>query len=77
MIRNFRKPLIVAGPKILLRHPDCVSSLAEMSDGTHFLPVLADNIAKVCSTFVILITEELFQHLDQNQSGKRPSCSVH
>ncbi|UJR09540.1 hypothetical protein I4U23_013777 [Adineta vaga] len=27
MIRNFRKPLIVAGPKILLRHPDCVSTL--------------------------------------------------
>ena len=47
MIRNFRKPLIVAGPKILLRHPDCVSSLTEMSDGTHFLPVLTDNIAKV------------------------------
>ncbi|CAF1667506.1 unnamed protein product, partial [Adineta ricciae] len=46
MIRNFRKPLIVAGPKILLRHPDCVSSLAEMSDSTHFLPVLTDNISK-------------------------------
>ena len=49
MIRNFRKPLIVAGPKILLRHSDCVSTLAEMADGTHFLPVLSDNLSKVAA----------------------------
>jgi probable 2-oxoglutarate dehydrogenase E1 component DHKTD1 len=48
MIRNFRKPLIVAAPKILLRHPDCISSLADMTDGTSFLPVLSDNSLKVC-----------------------------
>jgi probable 2-oxoglutarate dehydrogenase E1 component DHKTD1 len=47
MIRNFRKPLIVAGPKILLRHPDCISSLTEMADGTYFLPVLSDDTSKV------------------------------
>jgi len=46
MIRNFRKPLIVAGPKILLRHPECVSTLDDMADGTYFLPVLSDNISK-------------------------------
>ncbi len=51
MLRNFRKPLIVAGPKILLRHPDCVSSLTDMADGTHFLPVLDDNISKVYLIF--------------------------
>ncbi|CAF0997885.1 unnamed protein product [Adineta steineri] len=47
MIRNFRKPLIVAAPKILLRHPDCISSLTDMADGTHFLPVLTDNLSKI------------------------------
>ncbi|CAF3579917.1 unnamed protein product [Rotaria socialis] len=46
MIRNFRKPLIVAGPKILLRHPDCVSTLTDMADGTSFLPVLSDTMSK-------------------------------
>lgn len=42
VIRNFRKPLIVASPKILLRYPAAVSSLSEMSPGKTFLPVLGD-----------------------------------
>ncbi|KAL2093545.1 hypothetical protein ACEWY4_010857 [Coilia grayii] len=42
MIRNFRKPLIVAGPKTLLRFPGAVSSLADMAPGTSFKPVLGD-----------------------------------
>nr|XP_023664650.1 probable 2-oxoglutarate dehydrogenase E1 component DHKTD1, mitochondrial [Paramormyrops kingsleyae] len=42
MIRNFRKPLIVASPKMLLRFPGAVSSLAHMAPGTTFRPVLGD-----------------------------------
>ncbi|XP_068168862.1 2-oxoadipate dehydrogenase complex component E1 [Antennarius striatus] len=42
MIRNFRKPLIVVGPKTLLRFSGAVSSLAELAPGTHFKPVLGD-----------------------------------
>ncbi|XP_013778792.1 probable 2-oxoglutarate dehydrogenase E1 component DHKTD1, mitochondrial [Limulus polyphemus] len=42
VIRNFRKPLIIASPKILLRHPAAVSSLSEMTPGKTFLPVLGD-----------------------------------
>uniref|UniRef100_H3DF05 2-oxoadipate dehydrogenase complex component E1 n=1 Tax=Tetraodon nigroviridis TaxID=99883 RepID=H3DF05_TETNG len=42
MIRNFRKPLIVVGPKTLLRFSGAVSSLAEMAPGTSFRPVLGD-----------------------------------
>jgi 2-oxoglutarate dehydrogenase E1 component len=41
MHRPFRKPLIVMHPKSLLRHPEAVSSLAELADGT-FQPVLPD-----------------------------------
>lgn len=36
VMRNFRKPLIIASPKNLLRHRDCVSSLEEMATGTKF-----------------------------------------
>ncbi|XP_062849359.1 2-oxoadipate dehydrogenase complex component E1 [Trichomycterus rosablanca] len=43
MIRNFRKPLIVASPKSLLRFSGAVSSLEEMSPGTSFKPVIGDN----------------------------------
>ena len=42
MVRNFRKPLVVMAPKLLLRHPSCVSRLSDMAPGTSFLPVLAD-----------------------------------
>ncbi|KAK3755337.1 hypothetical protein RRG08_026067 [Elysia crispata] len=45
MVRNFQKPLIVAGPKTLLRLPAAASTLAEMAPGTHFLPVLPDSTA--------------------------------
>jgi 2-oxoglutarate dehydrogenase E1 component len=39
--RAFRKPLIVMSPKSLLRHPSCVSSLKEFTDG-QFNEVLDD-----------------------------------
>uniref|UniRef100_A0A8C9U3H5 2-oxoadipate dehydrogenase complex component E1 n=1 Tax=Scleropages formosus TaxID=113540 RepID=A0A8C9U3H5_SCLFO len=42
MIRNFRKPLIVASPKMLLRFPGAMSSLADMGPGTTFKPVFGD-----------------------------------
>eukprot|EP00835_Amoeboradix_gromovi_P003247 NODE_207_length_14754_cov_0.677994.p2 type:complete len:927 gc:universal NODE_207_length_14754_cov_0.677994:611-3391(+) len=42
MVRNYRKPLIVASPKILLRHPLCTSSIDDMGPGTTFEPVLND-----------------------------------
>ncbi|KAF0304380.1 putative 2-oxoglutarate dehydrogenase E1 component DHKTD1, mitochondrial [Amphibalanus amphitrite] len=40
MVRNFRKPLLIVGPKMLLRHPQATSSLADMAPGTHWLPVI-------------------------------------
>lgn len=43
MVRNFRKPLIVASPKILFRLPAAVSSLGEMAPGTTFRPVIGDS----------------------------------
>ena len=44
MKRSFRKPLILFSPKSLLRHPQCVSSLDELSDGS-FLEVIDDQKA--------------------------------
>jgi 2-oxoglutarate dehydrogenase E1 component len=41
MIRLFRKPLIVATPKSLLRHKEAISDLSELAKGS-FHPVLGD-----------------------------------
>ncbi|CAM9388014.1 unnamed protein product [Phaeothamnion confervicola] len=40
--RNFRKPLVVMAPKVLLRLPEAVSPMTDMTEGTAFEPVLAD-----------------------------------
>ncbi|XP_072949969.1 probable 2-oxoadipate dehydrogenase complex component E1 homolog [Epargyreus clarus] len=45
MVRNYRKPLIVVAPKLLLRLADAVSPIAEFAPGTHFKPVLGDVIS--------------------------------
>ena len=42
MVRNFRKPLIVASPKKLLTLRSAVSSITEMTPGSTFSPVLTD-----------------------------------
>ena len=34
--RGFRKPLIIATPKALLREPECVSTMEEFAEGTRF-----------------------------------------
>ena len=38
---SFRKPLVVMTPKSLLRHKDCVSTLADFGPGTSFRRILA------------------------------------
>ncbi|KAI9563198.1 hypothetical protein GHT06_010655 [Daphnia sinensis] len=44
VLRPFRKPLIVAGPKLLLRFPAAVSTLQDLAPGTSFQPVLDDTL---------------------------------
>ncbi|OWR45857.1 2-oxoglutarate dehydrogenase [Danaus plexippus plexippus] len=45
MVRNYRKPLVVVSPKTLLRLAEATSNLSEFAPGTHFKPVIGDQIA--------------------------------
>ncbi|KAG6444980.1 hypothetical protein O3G_MSEX003656 [Manduca sexta] len=45
MARNYRKPLVVVAPKILLRLPDAVSPLSDFTPRTHFHTVIGDQLA--------------------------------
>lgn len=40
MIRNFRKPMVVIAPKVLLRLPAATSTIEELGPDTFFKPVL-------------------------------------
>lgn len=71
MVRNFRKPLIVQSPKILLRFPAAASALSEMAPGTTFQPVLPDPFSdpnKV--TRVVLCSGKHYYALDAHRKAK-------
>jgi probable 2-oxoglutarate dehydrogenase E1 component DHKTD1 len=49
MLRNFRKPLVIAAPKIGLKHPKAVSSLNELAPGTSFTPTISREFGDLSS----------------------------
>ncbi|XP_078039369.1 putative 2-oxoadipate dehydrogenase complex component E1 homolog [Augochlora pura] len=73
MLRNFRKPLIVVAPKILLRHNAATSLLQDMGPQTRFANVIGDE--KTAATNVdkvILVSGKHFYALDdyRNTTGQ-------
>lgn len=71
MVRNFRKPLIVASPKAILRLPAATSTLAEMLPGTHFSPVLGDTRVSAANVKkVILCSGKHFYTLDKERQQR-------
>jgi len=61
--RSFRKPLIVMSPKSLLRHPQAVSSLRELTDGG-FRLTLDDPRASSTPRRLVVCAGKIFYALD-------------
>ncbi|KAI5886780.1 2-oxoglutarate dehydrogenase, E1 component [Schizophyllum commune H4-8] len=78
MARNFRKPLIVAGPKGLLRLPAAGSSLADMAPGTTFQPVLDDPAISDPSKVdrVLLVSGKLYYELAKARDASSPTTAI-
>jgi probable 2-oxoglutarate dehydrogenase E1 component DHKTD1 len=71
IVRNFRKPLIVASPKLILRAPAAVSSLADMMPGTHFQRVLSDTKVDAWSVKrVVFCSGKHFYTLDKERKER-------
>ncbi|KAH7929958.1 2-oxoglutarate dehydrogenase, E1 component [Leucogyrophana mollusca] len=69
--RNYRKPLVVAAPKTLLRLPAAASTMSELEPGTRFQPVLADpsvDDAKV--ERVVLLTGKIYYDLVKERQAR-------
>ncbi|KAJ2711320.1 hypothetical protein H4R19_003307 [Coemansia spiralis] len=72
MKRNFRKPLVVAGPKTLLRLADATSSLHDMGPGTRFQPVLDDPTTArdpLAVKRVMLVSGKVYYELERARGG--------
>ena len=61
MLVNFRKPLVVFTPKSLLRHPKCVSSIADFTEGS-FQEVIEDNSVQVKSVKTLVFCTGKFYY---------------
>jgi len=61
MKRDFRKPLVVFSPKMLLRYPDAMSSLEEMATGS-FQEVIDDAAANVKEVDTVVMCSGKFYY---------------
>ncbi|MBN1404064.1 MAG: 2-oxoglutarate dehydrogenase E1 component [Opitutales bacterium] len=66
MRRDFRKPLILMAPKSMLRHKECVSAVADLTDG-HFNTVLDDPLAPAKADRLILCSGKVFYDLAERR----------
>lgn len=68
--RGFRKPLVIATPKSLLRHKSAVSKLSEMAEGTSFQRLIPEATPQVLATpkkvrKLILCTGKVYYDLEK------------
>lgn len=63
--RDIRVPLVAFTPKSLLRHPECISTLSDFTEG-HFCEIIADKQVKKKEeiTKVLLCSGKIFYELD-------------
>ena len=64
--RKFRKPLVVFTPKSLLRHPQCVSSIQDLTTG-RFQEIIDDTIEASSVKKLVLCSGKLYYELLQER----------
>ncbi len=60
----FRKPLVHMSPKSMLRHPECVSKIEELTGKTKFMEVIADTEVKKAKR-VLFCSGKLYYELNE------------
>ena len=80
MIRPYRRPLIVLTPKSLLRHPEAVNTLEDLTDG-HFQtviddPLLEDDAKKLISRVVLCSGKVYYDLLAAQRENKVTDVAI-
>jgi len=69
--RPFRKPMVVMSPKLLLRHPKAVSTIADLTT-SQFMEVIDDSTAKANSVEqLILCSGKVYYELVEEQTKQK------
>jgi 2-oxoglutarate dehydrogenase E1 component len=77
VLRQWRKPLVVMTPKSLLRHPGCVSSLADLAVGTFRRVVPDSTVAAGQATRVLLCSGKVYYDLlERREKLKREDVAL-
>jgi multifunctional 2-oxoglutarate metabolism enzyme len=73
-----QRPLVVMTPKSLLRLPQATSTIADLAEGTHFRPVLAEpGVDNEQVTRLVLCTGKIYYDLvGHSERGSHPGLAV-
>jgi 2-oxoglutarate dehydrogenase E1 component len=75
IVRNFRVPLVTMTPKALLRHPACVSTLEDLSQGS-FQEVIDDPLSTLQATRVLLCSGRIYYDLIEEREKRKIATIV-
>ncbi len=67
-LRGWRKPLVVMSPKSLLRHPRCISSLEDLSEGS-FERIIADNRSIKTPRRILICSGKIYFELEAHREA--------
>ncbi|MFA5506334.1 MAG: 2-oxoglutarate dehydrogenase E1 component, partial [Vulcanimicrobiota bacterium] len=79
MHRSIRKPLVIMSPKSLLRHPECVSSLSEITRGAFYRVIPDQRLSESGQVKrILLCTGKVFYDLDsyRQETGREDVAIV-
>ena len=65
--RKYRKPLIIMTPKSLLRHPKCVSTLNDLSNGTFMDTIDDSNVNQKDIQRIVFCSGKIYYELDEKR----------
>ncbi|MCB9295108.1 MAG: 2-oxoglutarate dehydrogenase E1 component [Lewinellaceae bacterium] len=81
LARPFRKPLVVMSPKSLLRHPECISGVADFETGTRFQEVYDDpdvgpRSGKKIERLLLCTGKVYYDLLEKKRNDKREDVAI-
>lgn len=78
MVLPYRKPLVVVGPKVLLRHAKAVSPVTDFTGDSQFKPVLSDTVTQPSKSVkhIVLCSGKAYYDLEEVRANKKLEDSV-